>query len=85
MKCLQSCLKVFSVNKDSFRTLNSQELECVDEIAHGFSLSIAYSVLNVDVTLGSSPTSPHHNIYIYFLSFLDFYAFLFSFFSFPPV
>ena len=69
MKCLQSCLKVFSVNKDSFRTLNSQELECVDEIARGFSLSIAYSVLNVDVTLGSSPTSPHHNIYIYFYLF----------------
>ena len=84
MKCLQSCLKVFSVNKDSFRTLNSQELECVDEMAHGFSLSTAYSVLNADVTLGSSPTSPHHNIYI-FLSFLDFYSFLFSFFSFPPV
>ena len=78
MKCLQSCLKVFSVNKDSFRTLNSQELECVDEIAHGFSLSIAQNVLNVDVTLGSSPTSPHHNIHI-FLSFLDFYSFLFFF------
>ena len=69
MKCLQSCLKVFSVNKDIFRTLNSQELECVDEIAHGFSLSIAYNVLNVNVTLGSSPTSPHYNIYIYFYLF----------------
>ena len=69
MKCLQSSLKVFSVNKDSFRTLNSQELECVDEITHGFSLSIVYSVLNVDVTLDSSPTSPHHNIYIHFYLF----------------
>ena len=66
MKCLHSCLKVFNVNKDSFRTLNSQDLECVDEIAHGFSASIAYSALNinVDVTSGSSPTSPRHNIYI---------------------
>ena len=77
MKCLQSCLKVFSVKKDSFRTLNSQELECVDEIAHGFSLSIAYSVLNVDVTLGSSPTSPHHNIYIFIFSRLLFFSFFF--------
>ena len=78
MKCIQSCLKVFSGNKDSFRTLNSQELEFVDEIAHGFSLSIAYSVLNVDVTLGSSPTSPHHNIYIFFIfSTLLFFSFFF--------
>ena len=81
MKCLQSCFKVFIVNKDSFRTLNSQELECVDAIAHGFRACIAYSVLNVDDTAGSSPSSLHHNLF--FLIFLDFSSFLFS--SFPPV
>ena len=79
MKCLQSCFKVFSVNKDSFRTLNSQEFECVDVIAHGFSACIAYSVLNVDDTSGSSPSSPHHNLFFFFIS-LDFSSFLFSFF-----
>ena len=65
MKCLQSCFKIFSVNKDSFRTLNSQELECVDAIAHGFSACIAYNVLNVDVTSGSSPLSPRHNLFFF--------------------